>query len=119
MPQNTIESDYNDYIVVTTKNGTHIIGGTHYTLRNQQEDGTPVDEFYDFFPFEEEEIIKYMNAKLGYDVCERTQTYYVTDFREEDPPEVIEALHEAIYILFDAPITKWANENYELDEYGV
>jgi hypothetical protein len=119
MPQKTIESDYNDYKVVTHQNGTHIVGSDDLSLRNAKEDGTPVDEYYEFFPFEEEEIIKYMNKKLGYDVCEATQTYYITDFRTSDSTEVIEALHEAIFFLLDQPITKWANENYESYEYGV
>lgn len=120
MPNNTIVSDYNEYQVTTTNIGTFIEGGEGYTLRQEQANtGWEVEQYFDFTKKQEQEIFAYMSKKLGYDVAEATNTYYVGEFVVDDGIDVIEALHEAIYVLFDKEISRWAEENYEQEEYGI
>lgn len=120
MPQKTLESDYNEYKVTTDTMGTFVEGGDGYVLRKEQlNTGWEVEEYFEFTKKQEQAIFAYMSKKLGYDVEQMTNTYYVNEFVVEDGTDVIEALHEAIYVLFDKEISRWAEENYEQEEYGI
>lgn len=121
MPRKKVISDYNEYQVITTDMGTFVEGGDGYTLRQEQlNTGWEVEDTFHFTEKQEKAIFAYMNNYLKYDVQEKTQTYYVGDFTINDDELVLEALHEAIYVLFDKEIVRWSMENYdEPDNYGI
>jgi hypothetical protein len=105
------QSEYGSYLIDTDSTGTSIYPNQNYN--------NPEGESFDISSEEEEYIFTLVNEKLGYNVYDKHQVYYVMDYNSSLPEEVINALHLVIIEKFNNKINKWVDRNFEPNEEDV
>jgi hypothetical protein len=104
-------SEYGEWTVTTDDTGTYISVNDNYILRT---DILPDD---DYSVGNNSEVIAYASEKIGVDIEEAHDLCVVSDLTSNDPIEVIEAIHYALYKINNRSIEKWIAENYVLDDW--
>lgn len=105
------QSEYGNYFIDTDKNGTSIYPNQDYN--------NPEGESFYINNAEEELIFNLVNEKVGYNVYDRHQVYYVMDYDSSLPEEVVNALHLVIIERFTNQINKWVERTFEPSQEDV
>lgn len=104
-------SDFGEWYVKTDEFGTTITQGCFYTEKRD----IMVDDEYTVG--NNDEVIAYASKNLGVDIEAVHGICVVSELTANDPLDVIEAIHFALYKCNNRDIEKWIYENYDKDDW--